>query len=120
MTTCHPQLQPCCSPAPLLLVVLLTLLATVAGNDKLAGSWTIDTPLDSAYNYLFHAEHTGASLRTPLSAWLHHRTWPLPNRTVQSRACLIPTNSDPGGADDDIHGRTPFVPNGPVPTVACH
>lgn len=54
MTTCHPQLQPSLVRAG----VLLTLLTTVVGNDKLAGSWTIDTPLDSAYNYLFHAEHT--------------------------------------------------------------
>lgn len=68
MTTCHPQLQPSLVRAG----VLLTLLTTVVGNDKLAGSWTIDTPLDSAYNYLFHAEHTGApSSYTPLSGCMH-------------------------------------------------
>jgi hypothetical protein len=46
----------------MLLTRLLALwLATsmVAGNEKLSGSWTIDTPVDSAYNYLVHGEHTG-------------------------------------------------------------
>jgi hypothetical protein len=84
-TRCHPLL-PSCFPAPLLLVLLLILLVTVAGNNKLAGSWTIDTPLDSAYNYLFHAEHTGACPRILLSGCMHRALLSLRGERRKHRA----------------------------------